>query len=51
LQRLTGFRPATALVEIIDRVAAYVTEKRQTDLAGNALVATEKWRGRDAGAL
>ena len=51
LQRLTGFRPATALVEIIDRVAAYVTEKRQTDLAGSALVATEKWRGRDAGAL
>jgi UDP-glucose 4-epimerase len=34
LQRLTNFRPQTTLLEIIDRVAAYVTEKRQGRLVG-----------------
>jgi UDP-glucose 4-epimerase len=29
LQRLTGFRPKTTLLEIIDRVAHYVVSKRQ----------------------
>lgn len=36
LQRLTGFRPQTALPEIIDRVAAYATEKRQMRLVSAA---------------
>jgi len=35
LQRLTGFRPETALPEIINRVAAYVTEKRRARLMGS----------------
>lgn len=34
LHRLTNFRPQKGLPEIIDRVAAYVTEKRQARLAG-----------------
>jgi UDP-glucose 4-epimerase len=37
LQRLTGFRPQTALPEIIDRLAAYTTEKRQMRLVNAAL--------------
>jgi nucleoside-diphosphate-sugar epimerase len=48
LQRLTSFRPETTLAEIIDRVAAYLGEKRPMQLAGSALVAAEKWQGRDA---
>jgi UDP-glucose 4-epimerase len=36
LQRLTDFRPQTALPEIIDRVAAYTTEKRQMRLVSAA---------------
>ena len=42
LQRLTDFRPQTTLAEIIDRVAAYLAEKRQAQLAGSAFVAAEK---------
>lgn len=34
LQRLTNFRPQMSLAEIIDRVAAYLTEKRRARLVG-----------------
>jgi UDP-glucose 4-epimerase len=51
LERLTNFRPETPLVEIIDRAAANLTEKRQACLAGSPLVATEKWQEPDTGAL
>lgn len=36
LERLTCFRPQTSLPEIIDRVAAYLSEKQQVRLAGAA---------------
>jgi UDP-glucose 4-epimerase len=36
LERLTGFRPQTALPEIVDRVAAYLSERSQMRLAGAA---------------
>ena len=36
LERLTGSRPRTALPEIVDRVASYLSEKRQMRLAGAA---------------
>jgi UDP-glucose 4-epimerase len=36
LERLTDFRPQTTLPEIIDRVAAYMNERRQKSLVGAA---------------
>ncbi len=34
LERLTSFRPKTGLPEIVDRVAAYLEERKQKALAG-----------------
>jgi hypothetical protein len=36
LERLTGFRPSTPLVEIIDRVIAHFREKKEPVLSKNA---------------
>jgi len=36
LERLTDFRPQTTLPEIIDRVAAYMNERRQKSMVGAA---------------
>src|SRR5208282_4789757 len=45
LERLVGFRPKTALTEIVDRVVGYHRKRKQDDLAGVARIGTKGMGG------